>query len=162
METWAQNQEKKMSFLDFLSDSAFKRREIQKTIKLLQMDYLTTLRISSNLSVHAKWIPYPFLQERVRKISESLRKQSELLREQIIKLGGELPPLSSEQISLSDHRQNVKKLVQELENTSKLYETYAHQRNIVEQNESSHLLSILLDNTKKIKEELTDIVMRLS
>ncbi|MGC8594591.1 MAG: hypothetical protein ACP5MI_03195 [Candidatus Kryptoniota bacterium] len=151
-----------MSFFDFFSESAFKKREIQRTVKLLQQDYLTALKISSNLSMHVKWIPYPFLQERVRKISESLRKQSELLREQITKLGGELPQFSSEQPTLYDHRQNVKKLVQELENLSELYETYAHQRNIVEQSESAQVLSTLLDNTGKLKEDLTDIVMRLS
>lgn len=162
MNVRTQNPRSKLSFLDFLSDSAFERKEIQRTIKLLQQDYLTTLKISSNLSMHAKWIPYPFLQERVRKISESLRKQSELLREQITKLGGELPQFSSEQITWSDHAQNVKRLVQELEHTSQLYETYAHQRNIVEQNQSANLLSALLEDTKKLKEDLTDIVMRLS
>ena len=114
-QTTVEKAEKRFGFLDNLFEDSNGKGELKKDTDFLSDDYAAAIRIAANLSSNAKWIPYPFLQNRIRKIADEMRTQSELFRSKISELGGQLPQVAVDNRDLLEFRQNVKRLVKDME-----------------------------------------------
>ncbi len=155
-------------FKRIFTDSAAKGEEKREIVFLLE-DYMTANKIASNLSSHSKWIPYPFLVDHVKKISDEMRGQAEIFRQKIIELGGQVSQinLESREVSRRDNsgeglRQNIKSLVMDMEEHSTACDALMRQRNMLADSGVVNLLSAVILDMQRQKDELTDIVMRIS
>ena len=143
--------------------------ELKRSIEFLAEDYAAANKIAANLSSHSKWIPYPFLVDHLKKISDEMRGHAEIFRAKIIELGGQVPQSGLESRlemgknrSGDDLHQNVKRLVMDMEEHSARCETLMHQKNIVHDAGGEKLLNAVIVDMQRQKDELMDIVMRIS
>ncbi|MCL5266804.1 MAG: hypothetical protein M1469_01725 [Bacteroidetes bacterium] len=154
--------DKRFGWFDGLFGDTSEKKEIARDIDLLCNDYAAAVRIAANLSSHSKWIPYPFLSNRLKGIAEEIRSQAEALRAKIAELNGQLPPVSVENRDVLGFRQNVKRLVHDMEEHASRTEILMHQRNRMENPDIIRLIDALILDMQRQKEELLNIVMRLS
>jgi len=170
----------KRIFSEPILDGGFERR-----IQSLAEDFVAANKIAASLTYHSKWIPYPFLVEHIKKISDEMSGQAEIFREKIIELGGQIPTAIGRHVSSrtdsgnrgshefnqdghGDHRsdvphvENVKRLVMDMEEHAARCEALMHQRNLTDDPAIEKLLSAVIVDMQRQKEELTDIVMRIS
>ncbi len=152
----------RLAFLDRLSVGAMQRREHEKIVEYLSDDYSASLRIAANLSSHAKWIPYPFLSNRLKGIADEMRTQAEMIRAKLVELGGHVPQLDIEGREDVDFRQNVRRLVKDMEEYMSRSEILVHQKNSITDAGVLILLDAIAAGMQKEKEEMLNIVMRLS
>ena len=145
----------------FFQDST-EKRELNRDIKFLGDDYTAIVKIAANLSSHVKWIPYPFLLNRIKKIAEELRALGEVLRYKMSELGGQVAQVSAESRELHDFRQNVKRLVGDMEEHAALCEALVHQKNLIKDPGVLKVVDAVARDMQKQKDELLDIVMRVS
>ncbi len=145
----------------FFQDST-EKRELNKDIKFLSDDYTALVKIAANLSSHVKWIPYPFLLNRIKKIAEEIRALGEILRAKISELGGQVPQVTTENRDVREFRQNVKRLVEDMEEHAALCETLTHQKNLIRDAGVIRVIDSVTLDMQRQKDELLDIVMRLS
>ncbi|MCL4539882.1 MAG: hypothetical protein M1378_09870 [Bacteroidetes bacterium] len=153
---------KRFGWLDGVFHDTSEKKEIACDIAFLCDDYAAAVRIAANLSSHSRWIPYPFLSTRLKKIAEEMRAQAEALRIKIAELDGQLPQVSMENRDLMEFRQNVKRLVGDMEEHASRTEIMMHQRNQIKDPDVIRLIDALVLDMQRQKEELLDIVMRLS
>jgi hypothetical protein len=152
----------KLSFLDRFSVGYAGRREQEKDVKYLEEDYAAALRLAANLSSHAKWIPYPFLVNRLRKIADDVRAQAEAMRTKIVELGGTVPQVNIDSREDAEFRENVKRLVKDMEEHASMGEALVHQRNNIRDAGVLNLVGTIASEMRIQKDELMDIVMRVS
>ena len=152
----------RLSFLDSFTAGYSGRREQEKDVKYLEEDYSAALRLAANLSSHAKWIPYPFLVNRLRKVADDVRAQGELMRARIVELGGIVPQVNIDSREDVEFRENVRRLVQDMEEHAARSEALVHQRNNIRDAGVLKLIGTIASEMQKQRDELMDIVMRLS
>ncbi|HUI29941.1 MAG TPA: hypothetical protein VLX91_06970 [Candidatus Acidoferrales bacterium] len=160
-------------FLESLFEDA-NRSESKKDLEFLRKDYVDLIALSASLSSHSKWIPYLFLIERIKKTADELRGISELLRGKILELGGQVPTDASGMLSPHDNslndgsaanylsRQNVKRLVKDMEVHSSCCEALQRQRNLIRDGGVARLLTVVIADMQRQKAELLDVVMKIS
>jgi predicted translin family RNA/ssDNA-binding protein len=153
---------RKFSFLDSFSVGHAGRIEQEKDVKYLEEDYSAALKLAANLSSHVKWIPYPFLVNRLRKVADDVRSQAEVMRTKIVELGGTVPQVNIESREDVEFRENVKRLVRDMEEYSSRSEALVHQRNNIRDAGVLKLVETIASEMQSQKDELMDIVMRLS
>lgn len=158
----AEKSHDKLAFLSGLSAGHVDRKEKQKMIKYLGDDYLAFLRIAANLSSHSKWIPYPFLTNRLKKIADEMRAQAETIRAKLVQLGGAVPQATTNTREEVEFRQNVNRLVKDMEEHATRSEVLIHQKNNIRDSEVIKMMEAVAVQMQKQKDELMDIVMRLS
>jgi hypothetical protein len=147
-------------------------KELKKVIKFLSEDYVSSIRIAGNLSSHSKWIPYPFLAESLKKIADELREHAEIFRAKVMQLGGEVPRLNSggPQDLPSNHtdymgngfRQSLKRLVTDMEEHSSMCESLIHQKNVITDADTVKILDKIILDMQRQKDELLNVIMRIS
>jgi len=153
------------SGLDFLGEffkGSDEKAGRKKIIEFLSDDYSAAVRIAANLSSHSKWIPYQFLLNRLKRIADEVRTQADIFRAELAELGGQIPQVSMENRDLLEFRQNVKRLVTDVEEHSSRCETLMHQKNVVRDEGVLRLIDAVIVDMQRQKDELIDIVMRLS
>jgi hypothetical protein len=158
-QTAAEKHHSRLSFLDGFSAG---RKEHEANINYLKEDYSAAIRLAANLHSHAKWIPYPFLVNRLKNVAEEVRAQAEVIRQKIVELGGNLPQVAIHDLEDAEFRQNVKRLVKDMEEYAALTEVLVHQKNNVHDEAVLKILGTVAANMQRQKDELMDIVMRLS
>ncbi len=136
--------------------------ELNKDIEFLTEDYVSMSRIAANLSSHTKWIPYSFLQNRIRKLADEVRTQSEALRSKISELGGRVPQVPVENREILEFKQNIKRLVRDMEDHANQSEVFVHHKNKIRDESIVKLIDMIIKQMQLQKNELMDIVMRLS
>ncbi len=161
-QTTVENKSRKAGLLSDLSTGSVDKKEQKKVLEYLAEDYIAAFSIAANLSSHGKWIPYPFLTDRLKKLADEMRAQGELLRAKLTELGGAIPQLSTGNREDVDFRQNVKRLVGDMEDHASRSETLIHQRNNIRDESVIALIDAIASEMQKQKDELLDIVMRLS
>ncbi len=154
--------EKRFGLLNSLFGDTSEKKELARGIELLSDDYAAAVRIAANLSSHSRWIPYPFLLNRLRKIAEEMRGHAEALRTKIAQLGGQTPQVPVENRDVLEFRQNIKRLVSDMEDHASRSEILLHQRNQISDPDVIKLIDALILDMQRQKEELLEIVMRLS
>ncbi len=137
-------------------------KDLKAAIGYLCDDYAAAIRIASNLGSHSRWIPYPFLSNRLKKIAEEVRNQVELFRAEIVSLGAQPPQVEVREREILAFRENIKRLVHDVDDHETLAEQLVHQRNKTTLQEVVDLLAAVVLDMERQKDELTDIVMRLS
>lgn len=150
------------TFLEGLSAGQTDRREHQKVLNYMSEDYSTAMRVAANLSSHGKWIPYPFLTNRLKAMADEVREQAEVFRVGLVRLGGTVPQVTADDREDVDFRQNVKRLVHDMEEHGSLSEILIHQKNDIRDQSVIKLLESVISVMQREKDELLDIVMRLS
>lgn len=158
----AEKSHHRLAFLESLSASQTDKREHEKILSLLSDDYSAAVRLAANLSSHSKWIPYPFLLNRLKDIADGVRGQAELIRGAIVRLGGTIPQVASETRDDVDFRQNIKRLVGDMEAHASRSELLVHQKNSIRDATVAALLGSVASDMQNQRQELLDIVMRLS
>ncbi len=158
----AEKSHHRLAFLESLSVSHSDKREHEKILNILSDDYSAFMRLAANLSSHSKWIPYPFLLNRLKNIADEVRGQAELIRGAIVRLGGPIPQVTSETRDDVDFRQNIKRLVGDMEAHASRSELLVHQKNSIRDAAVAALLGSVASDMQNQREELLDIVMRLS
>lgn len=158
----AEKKHNRSAFFHDLSAVRVDRREHQKILEYLGQDYTAAFSIAANLSWHSKWIPYAFLTNRLKKIADEMRAQGEMLRAKLTEVGGTVPQISSQSREDAGFRQNVRRLVKDMENHATRSEILIHQRNDIHDESIIRLLDAVVSEMQKQKDELLDIVMRLS
>lgn len=153
---------RRVNFFNSLFQDSTEKRELNRDIKFLSGDYAALVKIAANLSSHVKWIPYPFLLNRIKKIAEEIRALGEVLRAKINELGGQVPQVASENHEVQESRQNVKRLVKDMEEHSARCEILVHQKNSVRDANVMKVIDAIVLDMQRQKDELLDIVMRLS
>ncbi len=161
-QTATEKSHRKFSFLDGISAGYAGRREHEKDVKYLEDDYSAALRLAANLSSHAKWIPYPFLVNRLRKVADEVRAQAEVMRTKIVELGGSVPQVNIDSREDVEFKDNVKRLVKDMEQHATMSETLVHQRNNIRDAGVLKLIGTIASEMQSQRDELMDIVMRLS
>ena len=161
-QTAVERKHDRLAFFDGLSAGQIDKKEQQKVLNYLSEDYTTFLKIAANLSSHSRWIPYPFLANRLKKIADEMRSQAEAFRTKLVHLGGVVPQLSTDAREEVEFRQNVRRLVGDMEEHAARSEALVHQKNNIRDNDVSKLMEAVLFEMQKQKNELLDIVMRLS
>ena len=158
-----------LAFLERIFGNSAVNGEVKRSIGFLRDDYAAAMKIAGNLYSHAKWIPYPFLVDRIKRISDEVKLHAEIFRAKIIELGGQIPQatLESRDASKSNYDghafgQNVKRLVADMEEHSDQCETLLHQKNMVIDVQVVELLNAVIVDMQRQKDELTDIIMRIS
>jgi hypothetical protein len=143
--------------------------ELKRNTEFLVEDYTAANKIAANLSSSSKWIPYPFLVDHIKKIADEMRVQGEIFREKIIELGGQVPQvnLESREASERNHsgeevRQNIRRLIMDMEEHSTRCDTLMHQKNMIADAGVVNLLNAVIVDMQRQKDELIDIVMRIS
>ena len=148
--------------------------EAKKDIEFLTRDYIDFTGLASNLSSHSKWIPYPFLIDRIKRIADEVRAFAELSRAKVSELGGQIPPVTNADPAI--HRpgeihpqtnydllgQNIKRLVHDMESHSVLCESLQHQRNLIKDRGVADLINRIFVDMQKQEDELLDVVMKIS
>lgn len=175
--TTIQKTGRRFGFLDGLFGSLNDGAELRKDIGFLVNDYIAFSSIAANLVSHSRWIPYPFIIERAKKIADELRNLAEVLRSKINELGGQIPPDALKSTTAHDDtnvhgsqnqrghdllKQNIKRLVADMEEHSSLYETLHHQRNLITDVGVVKLIGKMIVDMQRQKDELIDIVMKIS
>ncbi len=171
-------QKTRLKFIDDLFGDQTDRREIKKDIDFLIKDYTGFIGLAASLSSHSKWIPYPFLIDRIKKVADELRSFADLLRGKILDLGGQIPPGAmrsaggrdevvnpQELQSRTDNylsRENVGHLVKDMEEHSSRWEILQHQKNLIKDKSVAKLINVIIIDMQRQKGDLIDIVMRLS
>lgn len=161
-QTTAERSHHMFTFLDSLSAGASDKKEHQRILSYLSVDYAAAVRIAANLSSHARWIPYPFLVNRLKEIADEMRAQAEVIRAKVVELGGNAPLVNVDSREAVEFRQNVKRLVKDMEEHATMSETFVHQKNNIRDEGIIKLMNAITFEMQKQKEELLDIVMRLS
>ncbi len=144
------------------STTAASRKDLDLILNFLSQDYSAAVKVASNLGSHSRWIPYPFLSNRLKKIAEEVRTQAELFRAEIVILGGQAPQVEVEEREPLEFRENIKRLVHDVEVHATLADELAHQKNKTTSENTIHLLNAVIIDMARQKDELMDIVMRLS
>ena len=157
-----EKKENRTGILGRLTFRSVESREAEKDLEYLAEDYEAMSRIAANLSSHARWIPYPFLRDRIRSLAEEVRALSELIRANILGLGGKVPQVALENRDVLEFRQNVMRLVRDMEEHSNQSEIFVHQKNKIENKDVVKMIGHIILRMQVQKEELMDIVMRLS
>jgi len=157
-----EKKENRTGSLGRLTFRSVESREAEKDLEYLAEDYEAMSRIAANLSSHARWIPYPFLRDRIRSLAEEVRALSELIRANILGLGGKVPQVALENRDVLEFRQNVMRLVRDMEEHSNQSEIFVHQKNKIENKDVVKMIGHIILRMQVQKEELMDIVMRLS
>ncbi len=160
-----------------------KNREGRRSIAFLSEDYTAAMKLAAELTSHSKWIPYPFLVDHLKKISDELRGHAEIFRAKIIELGGQIVPErttsagiasdsrpSSEKAQAGHDRHglgisqggNAKKLVADMEEHSARCEALMHQKNLVSDTDIVILLHTIVVDMQRQEDELIDIIMKVS
>lgn len=159
----------RVGFFERIFKDSTLSREQKRSIEFLAEDCAAANKIAANLSSHSKWIPYPFLVDRVKSISDEMRSQAEIFRTKIIELSGqgaqinlEGREVSERNHSAEDFRENVRRLVEDMEEHSTRCDTLMHQKNMITDADVLKLLNVVIVDMQRQKEELTDIVMRIS
>ena len=161
-QTAAAKTDRRLGWFDGLFADTSEKKEIERDLSFLADDYTAFVRIGSNLSSHSRWVPYPFLTNRLRKVADELRTQAELVRAKIAALGGQVPQVSIENRELLEFRQNVRRLVKDMEEHASRTEILVHQRNQIRNPDIIKFMDSLISITRGQKNELLDITMRLS
>lgn len=161
-QTAVENKTHKSGLLSGLSTGLIDKKEHKKILEYLGEDYVAAFSIAANLSSHGKWIPYPFLTDRLKKLADQMRAQGELFRAKLTLLGGTVPQLTTENREDVGFRQNVKRLVRDMEEHASRTETLIHQRNNIRDESVVGLIDTIVSEMQKQKDDLLDIVMRLS
>ncbi len=143
--------------------------ELRRSIEFLLEDYTAANKIAANLSSRSKWIPYPFLVDHTKKIADEMRVQGEIFREKIIELGGQVPQVNLENREFSERnnsgeevRQNIRRLIMDMEEHSTRCDTLIHQKNMITESSVAKLLNAVIVDMQRQKDELIDIIMRIS
>jgi hypothetical protein len=177
--TTIQKTARRFKFLDSLSGSRGDRSELRKDVDFLEQDYVAFMNLAGSLSSHSKWIPYTFMIERAKKIAEELRDFAYIFRMKIIELDGQIPldaSMSSMTHDDSDNlvsgsrspkgydllKQNIKRLVKDMEEHSSCCEVLHHQRNLIADASLAKLIDLIIVEMQRQKDELLDIVMKIS
>ncbi len=150
------------SILDAFSAGYSDKREHEKDLKYLKDDYSAALQLAADLSSHAKWIPYPFLINRLKKIADEVRTKAELLRIKIVELGGAVPQSAVENREDVEFRVNVRRLAKDMEAHAAFSELLVHQKNNIRDAGVLKIIEMIASEMQNQKDELMDIVMRLS
>ena len=158
----AEKSHHRLAFLDSLSASHADRKEHERILSFLSEDYSATMKIAANLSSHSKWIPYPFLLNRLKNVADGVRAEAELIRGAIARLGGTVPQATAENREDVGFRQSIKRLVGDMEAHSSRSEIILHQKNSIRDASVAMLLGSVASEMLKQREELLEIVMRLS
>ncbi len=161
-QTAAEKSHRGMAFLESLSPDHVDLREHRKIMDYLSDDYTAAMRLAANLSSHGKWIPYPFLTNRLKKIADEVRALAEVLRAGIVRLGGTVPQIAAENREDVDFRQSIKRLVHDMEEHASRSEMLIHQKNNIRDVNVIKLLDSVSSSMLAQRDELLDIVMRLS
>ena len=161
-QTTSEKKEKRSGILGRLMMGQSENRETTRDLEYLSEDYEAMSRIAANLSSHSRRIPYPFLQNRIKTLAEEVRALSEMIRSKIMSLGGKLPQVAVENRDVLEFRQNIKRLVRDMEEHSSQSETFVHQKNKIENQDVIKMISEIVLRMQVQKDELMDIVMRLS
>jgi len=180
-----QKNDGRLRFLKKIFSESVADSEVNRSIRFLVEDYTAANRIAADLSSHSKWIPYSFLVDRLKKISDEMRGHAEIFRAKIIELGGQVSSATgghtsgqtsteSQEAHELDHNghkdhqldvphgENVKRLVMDMEEHSARCEALMHQRNLIDDASIAKLLNVVIVDMQRQKEELTDIIMRIS
>ncbi len=157
-----ENRRHRIAFIEALSSDSGPRRELKKDLQYLGEDYASLISIAANMASHYKWIPYPFITNRLRKIADDLRSNAELVRVKIVELGGVPPQVSLQTREDVDFRGNVRRLVSDMEEHASRSEAFVHQKNNMTDRDVIRLVDFLASEMQRRNEELLDIVMRLS
>jgi hypothetical protein len=175
--TTIQKTGRRFGFLNGIFGSQRDGAELRKDIEFLVQDYTAFTNLAANLVSHSRWIPYPFIIEHTRKIADELRNLADILRMKINELGGEIPSDASKSSTTHNDsdgrgsqnqkghdslRQNIKRLVADMEEHSSRYEALHHQRNLITDVGVSKLIKQMIVEMQRQKDELIDIVMRIS
>jgi len=169
----------RLRFLDSLIGNEGDGSELRKDIEFLVQDYVASINLAVKLSSHSKWIPYPFIIERTKEIAEELRGFADIFRLKVIELGGQIPPDASKSSTLHEDsaagaygsgssegydllKQNIRRLVKDVEEHSGLCETLHHQRNLITDAGVVKLIGLVIVDMQRQKDELIDIVMKIA
>ncbi len=178
-QTTIQKAGKRLKFLDDLLGDGGKGTELRKDTRFLVDDYVGFTNLAASLSSHSKWIPYPFLIDRMKKIADEIRGFADLLRGKIVELGGQIPsdalrsPATQNRsgngsgelqhrTSYDMLKQDIKRLLSDVEDHTNRCELLQHQRNLIGDAGVSRLLGLIIVDMQRQKDELIDIVMRVS
>jgi hypothetical protein len=177
---------RRLKFLDTLLVNQGDGGDLKRDIDFLIKDHTMFTELAADLSSHSKWIPYPFLIERLKKIADELRGFAEILRGKIIESGGQISQESSRLVDghgesaghgsserYSSHklefssghelfRQNVGLLVRDMEDHSSSCDVLQHQRNQIKDSAIAKLINLIIVDMQRQRNELIDIVMRIS
>ncbi len=153
---------KRFSWFDGLFEDTSDTKELMLALGFLGDDHAAAVRLAANLSSHSRWIPYPFLSNRLKAVAEELRGQAEAFRAKIAELNGQPPQVSVENRDLQGFRQNVKRMVGDMEEHTSRLEIMMHQRNRLRNHDLLVFFDAIILDMHRQKEELLDIVMRLS
>jgi len=170
---------RRFKFLDGLFGSQEDGTELRKDIAFLVQNYIAFNNLAASLSSHSKSIPYQFLIERTKKVADELRNFAEILRTKIIELGGQISQdtlkSSATQGGTGNNasglrnqngndlsKQNIKRLVNDMEEHSSRCDALQHQRNLINDDGIAKLIGLIIIDMQRQKAELLDIVMRIS
>ncbi len=160
--TAAGKSHQRLSILDHLSAGFPQKRELEKDLDYLKSDYSALLETAANLSSHSRWIPYHFLIDRLKKIADEVRSQAELVRMKIVELGGNVPQVNIDTREEVEFRQNVRRLVGDMEEHAAVSEALVHQKNNINDPGILQLVVVIASRMQGQRDELMDTVMRLS
>jgi len=154
------------------------RARVNRENDFLMQDFLEFSSLATNLTSHSRWIPYPFLVERVKKLSDEIRTLAEVVRVKVVELGGQIssdalrvpiahdPENDTRELQDSGSygylKQNVGRLVRDMQTHSNLCDTLQHQKNIIGETDAANLISLMIADMQRQGKELLDIVMRIS
>lgn len=178
-QTTIQRAGNRLKFLDDLFGDRGKGPELKKDTGFLVNDYVGFTNLAADLSSHSKWIPYPFLIDRTKKIADEIRGFADLLRGKIAELDGQIPSDALRSSSTQDHsgndsrelqhrtsydllKQDIKRLLSDVGEHSSRCELLQHQRNLIGDAGVAKLLGLIIVDMQRQKNELIDIVMRIS
>lgn len=178
-QTTIQRAGNRLKFLDDLFGDEGKGSELRRDTEFLINDYAGFTNIAADLSSHSKWIPYSFLIDRIKKIADEIRGFADLLRGKIVELGGQIPSDALRSFVTRDdagdgsrelqHRtsydllkQDIKRLLSDVGEHSSRCELLQHQRNLISDAGVAKLLGLIIVDMQRQKNELIDIVMRIS
>jgi hypothetical protein len=190
--TTTQKRESRFKFLDGLFGNRGEERQSEDEFEILMRDSSVVAALANQLTSHSKWIPYPFLVDRLKKIADELRSFADLLRRRISELMKsehiitgqtslkELKPSESKVDEISGQtdkrpgmggahlersglpRRNVDLLVNDLEELSNFYQDLQGQNYRKTDPETAELIRHIIFDIDEQYEELTDIIMRLA
>jgi hypothetical protein len=191
-QTASQKSGRRRQFVADLFESQGDKREKGKEVDFLVKDSAMFMRLAANLSSHSKWIPYPFLVSRLRRIADVLRGFADILRGKILQIGGADPVIGGQVSfegtrSVSDNgdrenagpdrveekelppsngwdlsKQNVKLLVKDMEAHASCFENLERQRYRIKDPEIARLIELMIPDMQTQKDELIDIIMRIA
>lgn len=144
-------------FMPYLSEK-------EKLIEILNDNYSKELVISKMMEEHSEIIPFDFLKEKLKRLSEEEKTHAEKLKQKIIELGGTVnpkPKIYDIRTSSIHSERGFRKLIVDLEFDKEIYEDYIAQINKIEDEGIRELLREIIEDEIRHKDILMDIVMRL-